>query len=136
MGDLREMRRATGLALFLLTTASVVGTAAATTTVTPAALTCGQTVTRNTVLSHDLGPCAGDGVVVSADGITVNLNGHRVLGTSGPADNVGIRLRRTTGVVVSGGTVTGFGAGVAHHGRLAQHRHRHHGEGQRRVDRR
>jgi len=105
-------RAATGLAVLLLTAASV-GTAAATTAVVPVVAHCGQTLTRSTLLASDVGPCGGDGLVVGADGITVNLNGHRVLGTSGPGDNVGIRIQRRTGVVVSGGTVKGFGAGVA-----------------------
>lgn len=113
MSNFRQKRRAvTALILVALATTSV-GTAAATTTLTSAVLTCGQTLTRSTVLARDLGPCAGDGIVVGADGITVDLNGHRVLGTPGPGDNVGIRLRGRSGVVVRGGTVTGFGAGVA-----------------------
>lgn len=101
-----------GLAVSLLVTAFT-GSAAATTSVSPTVVRCGQILTRNTTLARNVGPCTGDGIVVGADGITVNLNGHRVLGTSGPGDNVGIRLPKRTKVVVRGGTVTGFGAGVA-----------------------
>ena len=113
MTGFRHERRATaGLAALLLATAFV-STANASTAVNTAVVRCGETLIRSTVLAADVGPCAGDGIVVGADGITVNLNGHRVLGTPGPGDNVGIRVQRRTRVVVSGGTVRGFGAGVA-----------------------
>jgi len=101
--------------LSVLVTVSL-GTTAATAAVAPGSSTtlrCGQVVTANISLTRDVGPCAGDGILVGADGITVNLNGHRVVGTPGPGDNVGIRLPRRRGVVVRGGIVTGFGAGVA-----------------------
>lgn len=82
---------------------------------------CGQLVTRNLTLTGDLGPCPGDGLVVGADDITINLNGYRVLGTDGPTNGVGIRLTGRKGVTVKGaavegrpaGTVSGFGAGIA-----------------------
>jgi hypothetical protein len=84
---------------------------AATTTVA-----CGQTVTRSTTLASDVGPCPGDGIVVAANGVTLNLNGHRVFGTADPeatGDFAGIRLQGTTGATVNGGgTVDHFAAGV------------------------
>lgn len=90
-----------------------VGTAAA-------AVSCGQTITQNTILDADVGPCPGDGIVVGADNITLDLNGKRVFGTAERGDFAGIRLPNRSGVTVMGtpavrgtrGVVTGFDAGV------------------------
>ncbi len=88
-----------------------------------ARVTCGETITKNTTLVADVGPCPGDGIIIGADNITLNLNGHTVSGTPGPGDGfaAGIRLEDRTGVTVTGlpgksgrkGTVTGFDAGIA-----------------------
>jgi parallel beta-helix repeat protein len=43
-------------------------------------LTCGQTVTTSVVLTADLLNCPGDGLVVGASGITIDLNGHSIDG--------------------------------------------------------
>ena len=82
---------------------------------------CGQLVTKNLTLKADIGPCEGDGLVIGADGITVNLNGFRVFGTEALDDTVGIRLTGRKGVIIKGGatpkqpggTVSDFGVGIA-----------------------
>ena len=75
---------------------------------------CGMTVMKNMTLSDDIGPCPGDGLVIGADGVKLNLNGHMLLGTSARAGtHVGVRIQGHTKVTVTGGTVTGFDAGVA-----------------------
>lgn len=80
---------------------------------------CGQVLTQSTVLDSDVGPCPEDGLVIGADGITLDLNGHRVFGLPTPEDvpslsqGVGIRLQDRTSVQVKNGTVTDFSAGVA-----------------------
>ena len=43
-------------------------------------LRCGDTVTTDTTLDSDLVDCPNNGIVVGADGITVDLNGHRIDG--------------------------------------------------------
>ena len=43
---------------------------------------CGQTVTTNAVLTQNL-VCAGDGVIVGASGITIDLKGFRLRGDNG-----------------------------------------------------
>ncbi|MDQ6798067.1 MAG: right-handed parallel beta-helix repeat-containing protein [Actinomycetota bacterium] len=76
---------------------------------------CGATITATTKLAADVGPCPGDGVVVTANNITLDLNGHRVFGNAAPeaqGDFAGIRLQKTSRVVVKGGTVDHFAAGV------------------------
>lgn len=83
-----------------------VGTASAT------VLPCGATVNVNTVLDADVGPCSSGGLVIGADNITLNLNGHRVFGQPGIGDGVGVLLVGRTGVTVQNGTVTNFDGGV------------------------
>jgi hypothetical protein len=86
-------------------------------------VSCGQTITKNTTLTADVGPCATDGIIIGADNITLNLNGRRVFGNSdqgASGEFAGIRLAGRTGVTVTGhrgksgktGTVSGFEAGV------------------------
>ena len=40
---------------------------------------CGVTIVENLTLDHDQ-TCTGDGLVVGADGITIDLNGHTLAG--------------------------------------------------------
>jgi parallel beta-helix repeat protein len=88
-----------------------------------ATVSCGQTITKNTTLTADVGPCAGDGIIIGADNITLNLNGRRVFGNSdqgASGEFAAIRLAGRTGVTVTGrpgksgktATLTGFEAGV------------------------
>jgi hypothetical protein len=74
-------------------------------------LSCGQAITASTTLSADVGPCAADGVIINADHVTLNLNGHHIFGTG----TFGVESSNV-GVVVENGTVDGFGAGVTLHG--------------------
>jgi len=76
---------------------------------------CGAVITRSIVLAADVGPCPGTGLIVGADGITVDLGGHRLFGTPGAGDGhgAGIRLPNRRGVTVKRGTVSSFDAGVA-----------------------
>jgi hypothetical protein len=72
-------------------------------------LSCGQTITTSTTLSADLGPCGGNGVVIGADHVTLNLNGHGIRGGGG---NVGV-VSNHAGVVVENGSVSSFGVDVS-----------------------
>jgi parallel beta-helix repeat protein len=83
---------------------------------------CGQVIVTDTTLDSDVGPCPGAGLVVAADNVTLNLNGHRVIGDPNQRaqaqpiasdDAAGVVLRRVSGVTVENGTITGFDAGVA-----------------------
>lgn len=86
----------------------------------PAALGCGAEVTSSTRLTQDIGPCPGPGLVIAADGVVVDLGGHRVAGTLTPmpgmaanaANASGVTFRNSTGSTVRNGEVTGFAAGV------------------------
>ena len=74
---------------------------------------CGQVITKNTTLKADIGPCAGDGIVLGADRVTLDLGGHTIRG-SGPGDGtrMGVRLFDRHGSTVRNGTISGFDAGV------------------------
>ena len=43
-------------------------------------VSCGQTITKDTTLDNDLIECPGDGIVIGADRITLDLNGHTITG--------------------------------------------------------
>jgi hypothetical protein len=70
---------------------------------------CGTVITDSVTLTHDLAGCAGDGLVISADNVTLDLGGHSLGGTGTGA---GILIEGSH-VRVSNGTVRGFDAGVA-----------------------
>ncbi|CAN5871304.1 hypothetical protein BH23ACT1_BH23ACT1_08070 [soil metagenome] len=75
-------------------------------------VTCGTVLTEDTTLDGDVGPCSGGGIVIETDGITLDLNGHSVLGTPQPGEGAGILLRQVEGVTVFNGTVAHFDGGV------------------------
>jgi len=81
---------------------------------TAAPLHCGRVIRRSVTLTADIGPCPGNGIVVGADDVTLDLGGHRVQGSADRSDDrIGILLPRRHGVTVTHGTVGGFSAGVA-----------------------
>jgi hypothetical protein len=91
------------------------GWAAAAVRAGAATLACGQTVTASVTLTEDLGPCPGDGLVVTANGVTVDLAGHTIRGDGNPEstpDQVGVRLRVVSNVTVRNGTIRDFNAGL------------------------
>jgi len=64
-------------------------------------VTCGQTLTSSTRLANTLVGCSGDGLVIGADNITVDLAGHSIsgvnaAGSEGIADDGhgGVRIQR------------------------------------------
>jgi len=69
---------------------------------------CGATILADLKLDEDLS-CAGDGLIVAADGITINLNGHAIAGSG---SGIGVTLRARRDVVVHGGTITDFVTGI------------------------
>ena len=75
---------------------------------------CGMTVTQTLTLAADIGPCPGDGLIVGANGVHINLNGHTISGDySHTGQHVGIRATSMKDARITGGTVTGFDAGIA-----------------------
>ena len=72
---------------------------------------CGDSLERDTILRDDLIDCRGDGLVIAADAITVNLNGHTVDGI-GSDDSAGIRIDSHDGVTIINGSLRQFGYGI------------------------
>ena len=78
-----------------------------------APVTCGQEITEDTTLDRDLTCRTGPALVVTTDGVTLDLGGHTIFGDRNGANNgPGIVLREVTGVTVRNGTVQYFGAGI------------------------
>src|SRR3954447_25314999 len=83
-------------------------------------VTCGQTITHDTTLTADLTNCPGDGLVIGADNITLNLNRHTIDGTvtqlpacdEPPFGNDGIRAGGYDGLTIENGTVQEFTEGI------------------------
>jgi len=76
---------------------------------------CGAVMTEDVVLQEDIGPCAGDGLVIHGGSVSVDLNGHQIVGSVG--SGVGVRIAGSQetpvgDVRVSNGYVRGFGVGV------------------------
>jgi parallel beta-helix repeat protein len=73
---------------------------------------CGATIVSNLKLDSDL-TCAANGLIVGADGIRVNLNGHTLTGAAtAPGSGVGISVVGRNNVSIVGGTIKNFDAGV------------------------
>lgn len=73
------------------------------------AQSCGDTITRSTTLTADLIGCPGNGLVIGADHVRLNLNGHTVSGQGG---GVGVLASGRRDVRVRNGTIQQFGDAV------------------------
>lgn len=72
-------------------------------------VSCGAVITENTTLHSDVGPCPGDGIVIGASDITLDLAHFRVFGM-GSSGSVGVRVGELhSRVRITNGTVAGFG---------------------------
>jgi parallel beta-helix repeat protein len=86
----------------------------------PNEVSCGDTIVADTILDRDLVDCTNNGIVIGADGVTLDLNGHLIDGDARPVANCPRRQFCDTGVVNDGhdgvtvrdGSVRQFGAGV------------------------
>jgi parallel beta-helix repeat protein len=70
-------------------------------------VTCGQTLTSSTRLANTLVGCSGDGLVIGADNITVDLAGHSISGVNA-AGSEGIADDGHGGVRIRNGTIANF----------------------------
>ena len=87
----------------------------------PNHVSCGDTITADTTLDSDLVNCENNGIVIGADDITLDLNGHRIDGDGTEAPgcdpktelcDIGIVNEGHDGVTVRDGSVREFGIGV------------------------
>lgn len=99
------------LAIVLLAAAAALGVALVPPGTAAQAVTvsCGQTLTTSTTVSNDLTNCPGDGLVIGAAGITLDLNGHTI---DGAFSGTGIRNDSFPNVTISNGAVTAFNRGI------------------------
>jgi hypothetical protein len=110
------------VSLAVLVAFAVVGaTAASGGGVAPSQVSCGARITADTTLQQDLVNCSNHGIVIAADGVTLDLNGHLVDGDGAPAADCdqqkepcdfGVFNDGHDGVTVMHGSVRGFAAGV------------------------
>ena len=85
-----------------------------------APLSCGDTITVDTTLDRDLSNCPNNGIVIGADGITLDLNGHTISGDGKLVRrcprrqicDVGVANDGHDGVTVRNGSVGHFASGV------------------------
>ena len=83
-------------------------------------VSCGDTITADTTLDSDLVNCPNHGIVIGADGITLDLNGHTIDGNNALVDpcpdgefcDVGVLNDGHNGVKVTNGSVKEFAIGV------------------------
>ena len=73
---------------------------------------CGDVITQDTTLDSDLVNCPGDGVVIGAGGITLDLSGHTVDGTGAGDGQTGVYDEGHDGVTVEGGRIQEFYSAV------------------------
>jgi hypothetical protein len=71
---------------------------------------CGQTIATSITLTADQS-CADDGLIVGADGITIDLAGFTISGDGDP-DHVGIEVGNHSHVTIQNGTVRNFNIGI------------------------
>lgn len=118
---MRSLGKAVSVPALALALSVGVGYDAAVARPQPARLACGAVLTADTTLTRDLLNCPDNGLVVGADDITVDLNGHTVAGNRAAVDScpdrkacdVGIvNYAGHSGVTVTGGSVRGFAVGV------------------------
>jgi hypothetical protein len=82
---------------------------------------CGDTITTDTTLDHDLVDCPDNGIVIGADGVTLDLNHHSIGSDGTPAAgcdpetefcDVGVLNDGHDGVTVAHGSVRRFALGA------------------------
>ena len=74
---------------------------------------CGDTIAQSTTLDSDLAGCPGDGLVIGAPNVTLDLGGHTISGdVGGGAPAAGIRDLGWRNVVVQNGTIRDFTYGT------------------------
>ena len=97
-----------------------------------AQVNCGDTITTDTTLHKDLVNCPNNGILIGADHITLDLNGHTIDGDGTPAGgcdvaetefcDVGVVNFRHDGVTVKDGSLRQFGGAVNFFGPLRHNR--------------
>src|SRR5262245_25663247 len=94
-------------------------------------VSCGDTITTDTTLDSDLVDCPNNGIVIGADDITLDLNGHTIDGDGTLATgcdpqtefcDTGVANDSHDGVTVRHGSLREFDSGVSLFGPLRHNR--------------
>ena len=81
-----------------------------------ASVSCGEVIKQSVKLTSNL-DCKTDGIIIGADGITVDLNGHTITGPGVSTSKVGLMLSDKDNVNIIGpGIIENFQAGVLNTG--------------------
>jgi parallel beta-helix repeat protein len=70
---------------------------------------CGDTITQDVILNHDLSDCSGNGIILGADGITLEGNNHIIDGT-GSGD--GIQVNNHHDLTIKNCVIREFNSGI------------------------
>jgi hypothetical protein len=116
------MKRVLGILTGVLMLAGSIGGVATSAAALPSGseVRCGDTLTSDTILQRDLIDCPDNGLIIGADDVTLDLNGHMLDGngaqTPCPDDascDVGVdNTAGHAGVTIRGGVITDFGVGL------------------------
>ena len=97
-------------------------------------VSCGDTITTDTTLDSDLVNCPNNGIVIGADNITLDLNGHTIDGDGTPVatcpegDRCDVGVANLAGydrLTIVGGRIRQFGVGIWVAGGAAHNRLHH-----------
>jgi parallel beta-helix repeat protein len=75
-------------------------------------LECGDTVTASARLTQDLVACPGDGLVIGAPNVVLDLAGHTISSKPQSEFVAGVRVAGQANVTVRGGRIEGFNSNV------------------------
>jgi parallel beta-helix repeat protein len=76
----------------------------------PPSLACGDRIQTSIKLTHDLGPCPGDGLhIVAATPVTLDLNGHKIIGQG---LGTGVSMFGDSIILKGPGRIVNFGIGI------------------------
>src|SRR5690242_11138785 len=122
---------ATFVGLVAMVLAGLAGVVASSGAEAASNVSCGDTITTDATLHHDLVNCHNNGIVIGADNVTVDLNYHTIDSDGTPATgcdpdtefcDIGVLNEGHDGVTVVHGSVRQFDLGVvvdeARHNRL------------------
>lgn len=91
--------------------------ATANSSITPnASVSCGEVIKQSVKLTSNL-DCKTDGIIIGADGLTVDLNGHTITGPGVSTSKVGVMLSDQDEInIVGPGIIQNFQAGILNTG--------------------
>ena len=108
--DFRLKRSSLGRGTILLLSLAVIAIAApAAHAVPPTTVHCGDVITQDARLAGDVEECSGNGVMIGADSITLDLHGHTISGDeSATNEEAGVFNPGFDNVTIKNGTIAGF----------------------------